>query len=86
MIKHCVIVNLFLNLGLIGLLNVGARTQDFEHNLLAALVPVLGKVDFGIGALINFFLDFITLVNHDSFVTGGARLVRGLLLACHLSS
>lgn len=79
------IIDLFLDLSLIGLLNVGARSQDFQHDLLAALIPVLGQVDFGVGALIDLFLDLISLVNHDSFVSGRARLVRGLLLASHLS-
>ena len=66
MVNRTMILNLSLHLHLILRLFETAWAQDLEHDLLTALVPVLGEVDLGVGALINLLLNFESCVNHHS--------------------
>ena len=65
-IDRTVILNLSLHLHLVLRLFETAWAQDLEDDVPASLVPVLGQVDFSIGALINLLLNLVALINHHS--------------------
>ena len=74
------VVDLTLDLLLVLGLLVLSRPQNFKHDLLTALVPVLSEVHFGVSALINFLFDLVSLVNRHSLALGGSGVIWSSLL------
>jgi len=80
------VVNLLLNLDAVGSFDVGTRSEYFEYDLLAVLVPVLGQVNLGVGSLVDFLLYLVSLVNHHRLALRGVGAQgRGLLTVGHHS-
>ena len=63
-IDQTVVLDLASHLNFVDRLLVAARTKNLQHDVLASLVPVLGKVHLCVGSLIDFLFDLIALVNH----------------------
>lgn len=80
MLQNAVIVDLLLHLGFVSGLFIRSRPQNFKDNIRALHVPVLSKIDLGVGTLIDLLFDFKALVNHDSLAPGRAWVHRYCLL------
>lgn len=62
------IFDLFFDLFLVLSFHIGFGSKNFQYNLLAILIPVIGEVDFGVGTFIDFLFHFVPLVDHHSLV------------------